>query len=274
MDDSASHYVHGTEPGEQRRLSLLNDILNQRSLREISLQRGDHVLDLGCGLGQLTRLMARAAGPSGRVVGIERSAEQLAQARRLATEAGEDGAVEFRQADVLSLALPPDEWGSFDVAHTRFLLEHLPRPLDAVRAMVRAVKPGGRIVLEDEDHDIMRLAPEAPGFERVWRAYVASYTRNGNDPHVGRRLVSLLHEAGAAPRRAAAIWFGSSAGEPTFAAWVENLCGVLVGAREDILGGGEVNAAGLDATLDAVREWGRRPEAAAWYFMSYAEGVR
>ena len=57
-----------------------------------------------------------------------------------------------------------------------------------------------RIILADDDHDVLRLWPEPPGLTDVWRAYQRSYDRHGNDPIVGRRLVQLLHQAGAQPR--------------------------------------------------------------------------
>ena len=64
-------YIHGTTPAEQQRLSLLNDLINQASLRELGLSGGERFLDIGSGLAQFTRTVARAVGPAGRVVGIE-----------------------------------------------------------------------------------------------------------------------------------------------------------------------------------------------------------
>src|SRR5213595_2680037 len=124
-----SIYIHGTSESEQKRLSLLNDVLlNQAMLREMDLRGDETILDFGAGLGQFTRAMARAV-PRGRVVGIERNEEQLAGARRLAAADDESNRVEFRSGDVLDLRLSDREWGSFDVAHARFLLEHVPDPL-------------------------------------------------------------------------------------------------------------------------------------------------
>src|SRR5205809_4813471 len=121
----SSTYIHGTSEDEQARLSRMNDVLlNPSSLRELALRGDERIIDFGSGLGQFSRAMARAV-PRGRVIGIERSEEQLATARRLAEAAGESNLVEFRQADVLNLDLG-NEAGTFDVAHTRFLLEHLP----------------------------------------------------------------------------------------------------------------------------------------------------
>src|SRR5207248_381216 len=144
---------------------------------------------------------ARAAGPGARVLGIERDPSQLALALRCAREEGEEALVEMRTGDALALPLRDEEWGSFDVAHARFLLEHVPNPLAVVEAMVRAVRPGGRIILEDDDHDVLRLWPEPLGVRLLWEAYMRTYDRLGNDPYAGRRLVEWLHRAGAAPVR-------------------------------------------------------------------------
>jgi SAM-dependent methyltransferase len=214
----SSTYIHGTSPEEQRRLSLMNDVLlNPASLREIALRGDERVIDFGSGLGQFTRAMARAV-PRGRVVGIERSDEQRAKAVRLAQEEGDNVSVEYRAGDVLNLDLG-DEWESFDVAHARFVLEHVPDPLRVVRAMVRAVKPGGRIIVADDDHGVLRLWPEPPGVVELWNAYIRTYDRIGNDPFVGRRLVQLLHQAGARPVRNSWIWFGGCAGMEYSTSW-------------------------------------------------------
>src|SRR6478609_11382391 len=96
-------YIHGTSPEEQRRLSLMNDVLlNQAELREMNLRGDERILDFGSGLGQFTRAMARAV-PRGKVVGIERDPVQLATAKRIAEADNEASLVEWRQDDVLDL---------------------------------------------------------------------------------------------------------------------------------------------------------------------------
>lgn len=267
-------YLHGTEPVEQNRLSRLNDWLNEGSLRELALSGGEQVVEFGSGLGQFARAMARAAGPSGRVVGIERSAEQLEGARERARSAGEERLVEFRAGDVLAPPLGESEWSTFDVAHARFVLEHVPDPLAVVRQMVRAVKVGGRIVLEDDDHDLLRLWPEAPGFQTLWDAYVRAIHVNRNDPFVGRRLPALLHLAGAAPRRSSVVFFGGCAGSWELGTMVENVVGIFDGARERMLEASRIDERDYRAAIDAFRAWAERPDAALWYQVLWAEGVR
>ncbi len=270
MAESSSQYIHGTDPVEQARLASINDLLNAACLQELALTGGERILDVGSGLGQFARAMARAAKRP--VVGIERSPEQLAEAKRLANVAGEEKWLELRQGDVAALPLADSEWGTFDVAFARFLLEHVPDPLSVVRTLVRAVRPGGRVVLADDDHDVMRLHPEPPGLRPIWEAFVRSYDRNGNDPFVGRRLPSLLHQAGAIPVRARWVFFGGCSGEPRFEPLVANLAQNLRGAREPILATGMIDAVGMDVALAALEAWGHRPDAAIWYATAWAEG--
>jgi ubiquinone/menaquinone biosynthesis C-methylase UbiE len=224
-------YIHGSMPKEQRRLSDLNDLLNQACLRELALKPGQAVLDVGSGLGQFTRDMARAIRPDGRVLGVEREEKRLAEAWRQAQNAGESDQIELRQGDALELPLEKGEWEQFDVAHARFVLEHVRDPGKAVRQMVRAVRQGGRIVLADDDHAVLRLWPEPPGFAELWQAYIRAYEHLGCDPFVGRRLVALLCEAGARPIRNDLIFFGSCAGAPRFPAFVRNALALISASR-------------------------------------------
>lgn len=272
--DAAGFYIHGSEAEEQHRLSRLNELINGAALRELGLQGGERILDVGSGLGQFSRAMARAAGPTARVLAIERDPAQIAEARRQAEGAGEGALVEWRRGDAATMPLAPSEWGTFEVAHTRFLLEHVPDPLAVVRGMVRAVRPGGRVVLADDDHELLRLWPEAPPVMDAWNAYIETYRAARNDPFIGRRLVSLLHEAGVQPRRNTYIFFGACSGHPDFEPLVGNLARILEGARASIAGGGRLDAAGVDRAVAAFEAWARRPDAALWYPIFWAEGTK
>lgn len=269
----SSEYIHGSSPEEQHRLSLLNGILNESCLRELNLQQGETVLDFGSGLGQFTRLIARTVGGKGRVVGIERDPDQILQARRLADSSDEANLVEFRQGDALEPPLSGSEWGTFDVAHARFLLEHVPRPGLVIAQMVRSVRPGGRVFVSDDDHGNFRPWPEPPGFQALWQAYVRSYDRLGNDPYVGRRLVSLLRDGGLTSIRNGCVFFGGCAGNDVFQAVVDNLIGALAGAKESILSGELLDEESFSSGLDGLQHWKRHPSAALWYAACCAEGV-
>lgn len=269
---ATSCYLHGTDSAEQARLSLLNDLLNASCLRETAVRPGERILDVGAGLGQLTRALARAAGRP--AVAVERSAEQRARAEELARAAGDTALLDWRDGDALDLPLRADEWGTFDLGHARFILEHVPAPERVVAQLARAVRPGGRVVLCDDDHSLLRLHPEPPGLTAVWNAFVRTYDRNGNDPYVGRRLPALLAGAGLLPRRATWIFLGGCAGEAAFPGMVENLAGNLRGAREAIAATGALSLGQVDEAVAALGAFARQGGAALWYAFPWAEGIR
>src|SRR5439155_1737320 len=102
-----------------------------------------------------------------------------------------------------------------------------------------------------------RLWPEPAGFGRLWSAYLRTYERVGNDACVGHRLVSLLLQAGATPRRNTWLFFGACAGQPVvLAAYIDNLVRVLESAREPIVSLGDVDRSFFEESLAAVRDWG------------------
>lgn len=267
-------YIHGSSDEERQRLTLMNDLINAKCLRELHLQDETSIVDFGSGLGQFTCAMARALREGSRVVGIERDPNQIARAGAQARAAGAEGRVVFRQGDVSAPPLEADEWGRFDLAHSRFLLEHHPDPAGVVQQMLSAVRPGGRIVLADDDHELLRLWPEASEAMSAWRAYVQLYEVLGTDAFVGRRLVALLHGAGARPQRNTYVFYGACASEPHFAGLVDNLVGVLAGARDAVVQAQLMTPAAYDAGTESLRAWKRRPDAALWYAINWAEGTR
>lgn len=274
MATGREDYIHGTARDEQTRLARLNHLLNRQSIARLSPRAGDRILDVGCGFGLLAHEIATRVGAAGCVVGVEREAAQIEAGERMAREAGARTRAEIRRGDAYDLPLSATEWGSFDVAHARFLLEHVARPADVVSAMVRAVRPGGRIVLEDDDHDALIVYPPVPAFEAVWRAYARTYEASGKDPRIGRRLVALLAAAGAAPVRCDWPFFGACAGSETFDVIAVNCRAILHGARDAMVATGGITPADFDAGIAAFDAWCGRDDVSYWYCTFWAEGVR
>jgi SAM-dependent methyltransferase len=183
--------------------------------------------------------------------------------------------VELRQGEVSSPPLATREWGTFDLAHARFLLKHVHDPATVVRRMIQTLRPRGRIILADDDHDLLRIWPEPRGFLSLWQAYMQSYRLYGTDPNIGRQLVSLIRVAGAQPIRNTLIFFGGCSGDPNFRAYVENLAGViLITAKDRILSAGLLSGKSFDESLAALGPWGKRQDAALWYGLCWAEGIK
>ncbi|GIG88225.1 class I SAM-dependent methyltransferase [Plantactinospora endophytica] len=100
----------------------------------------DHVLDVGCGTGETTRLAARLAD-RGRVTGIDLSAPMLEQARAAASAAGLRH-VEFVRSDAQVHPFPD---ASFDVAISQFGIMFFADPVAAFANLRSALRPGGRL---------------------------------------------------------------------------------------------------------------------------------
>ncbi|MBY0587901.1 methyltransferase domain-containing protein [bacterium] len=91
--------------------------------------------------------------------------------------------------------LPFDDCG-FDYVQCRFLLEYLRSPERALAEMFRVLKPGGRLLLQDLDGQLLWHYPEDPVVTRVLGVVLSSLSRTGFDPLVGRKLYTLTKLAG------------------------------------------------------------------------------
>jgi len=105
---------------------------------------GDRVLDVGCGTGYFTRVMAQAVAPGGSALGVDPSREVIASARRVTRLANctfTEGIAEAVDA--------PD--GNYDVVVSSLMIHHLPEPLrpQAIREMFRVLRPGSRVLVAD-----------------------------------------------------------------------------------------------------------------------------
>ncbi len=235
---------------------IVEQLLNAACVAELALASTDKVLDVGCGDGALTALIAARAAA---VLAIDRSSSAEIVAR--AAAAG----FEFRRGEATALPLHPGERGRFDVAHARFVLESQRDALPVVCSMVDAVRPGGRVVLADDDHAALSLWPPVPEFERVWRRYATAFDEAGNDARAGAKLVQLLGDAGARPRKARSLSFGCCAGEPEFPAAIARLGEVVASVG--------LEAGVVRAGTTALREFAARRDATIWYVLRWAEAT-
>ncbi len=265
-------YIHGTHVQEQDRLSVLNDLLNDRCLAKLQLQGDESILDIGCGLGLFSRQL-RALVPHGKVVGVERKSEQITRGIELAMARGYKGEVDFRKGSAYDLPLLRDEAGTFDLVFIRFLLEHLQDPLLAVQQAHTALRSGGRIILVDDDHANFRITPAQPAFERLWPAYCRVYESLGQDPYIGRKLVTLLHQGGFGEFKADFVLFGGAKSEDNFMHYASNLIGIIAGAKEEIIELG-MQQVDFDDDIAALGAWAQLPDATLWYSANWAEGVK
>jgi ubiquinone/menaquinone biosynthesis C-methylase UbiE len=157
-------------------------------LEQMALQRGQHVLEVGCGAGDDVRVIARRVGPSGRVLGIDASPTIVAEAQRRTEH---HLPIEFRVGDAMALDLPD---GCVDRCRAERLLMHVRgEPAAVVAELARVLRPHGRLVLFDLDWDTLVV----DGADReLTRRIVRSYSDGVPNGWVGRALPRLLLDAG------------------------------------------------------------------------------
>lgn len=154
------------------------------------IERGAQILDVGCGPGSITIDLARLVGPTGHVTGIDASAAVIEQARALATAQGVTN-VTFEVGDAYAVDAVD---GSFDVVHAHQVLQHLGRPIDALREWRRLTR--GIVAARDVIYSSTAIYPELPALV-LWRdAIVALQRANGGEADAGSRLKAWALSAG------------------------------------------------------------------------------
>jgi SAM-dependent methyltransferase len=167
--------------------------ITERLLDDAGLMSGMRVLDLGCGSGDVSLMIARRVGPTGQVVGIDRNADAVAGARARFAKLAIDWA-SFIEGDLVE---PSFDGGPFDAIVVRRVLMYLPDPTATLRRLLPQLRSGGRVILQEHDATMLpgRLAP-LPEHEKLLRLMWKTVEREGADVHIGFRLPAILADAG------------------------------------------------------------------------------
>ncbi len=120
-------------------------MLEKRVIEAIELQKGDTVLDLGCGSGVNLVHLHEVVGPAGKIIALDYSEEMLAVAKALAVENGWRN-IQFIQGDAAKVELPRH---SLDGAVCTFVLSAMPGEDAAIRTVATALKPHRKFVVFD-----------------------------------------------------------------------------------------------------------------------------
>jgi SAM-dependent methyltransferase len=170
------------------------------------------------------------------------------------------------QGDAHSLRFPD---ASFDLVYARYLLEHVSDPQRVLHEMGRAVRPGGRVAVCENDVSLLRFDPPVPAFDHAWDVFTRFQATLGGDGLIGRRLYRLFRTAGFAGIELSVQpevhWHGS----PGYVAWVHNIIGNLESARTGMVAARVISEGALnvavaelerlksDSTGSAVFVWNR-----------------
>lgn len=154
------------------------------------LRQGEHVLDVACGTGVVTRLAAERVGPKGSVAGLDVNPGMLEVAR---TETPPDLAIHWYEASAEAMPLPDN---AYDVVLCQMGLQFIPNKLAALREMRRVLGAGGRIHLNVPGPKPPLFALMKEALARHLGSEVAGFTDIVFSLHDVTGVRDLLEQAG------------------------------------------------------------------------------
>jgi SAM-dependent methyltransferase len=179
---------------------MLNQVdeMTERLLDDAGIGPGMRVLDIGCGPGAVSLMIARRVGSTGHVYGVDQNPQMLDLARRAAHDAG------FLNLTFLEggFAVAFPERGTLDAVVGRRVLMYQPDAAQAVAQLVDAIRPGG--VIAFHEHDMIAISASVtplPLHDRV-RSWLREMLRlEGANLRMGFGLHSALCVGGLTVQR-------------------------------------------------------------------------
>ena len=174
-------YVFGDTDLAAARLATVAEIFASTSrafLSDFARESFDLALDLGCGTGHTTHLIAKVLGPRC-TIGIDRSESFLSLARPTATSR-----ISFVKHDITAVPFPT---GAADLIYCRFLLTHLASPRIQLEKWSAQLRSGGILLLEEVEW----IRTTDPVFKTYLEILAAMLDRHGNKLYVGPLLETM-----------------------------------------------------------------------------------
>jgi ubiquinone/menaquinone biosynthesis C-methylase UbiE len=187
-------YALGYSTDEERRLALqakMFEGLTEDLLRRAGVAAGMDVLDIGCGIGDVSFLAARLVGPSGSVVGIDRGDDSIETARRRARSLGIEN-VTFVTADISGFETDK----MFDAVIGRLILLYLPDPAQSLQRLSSRLRLGGVMAFQEMDMSTF-LPPGTPVLRTRALTWVYdAFGAAGAQREMGPKLPHIFMNAG------------------------------------------------------------------------------
>ncbi|MCW8889133.1 MAG: methyltransferase domain-containing protein [Sedimenticola sp.] len=214
--------------GELSRLKRQGELFKEietRTLRQCGLKNSDSVLELGCGPGFVTKILAEIAN-EGALISVDNDPDLLSQLNSSEFIKPKKG---FRSIEASADSLPlEDDWSDFSYA--RFLLQHVTTPQSVVNEAYRCTKPGGLFCAVDSDDGLILHYPEDKAIDQFLSNAQSKQIEYGGDRFIGRKLFNSFKCAGFENIKASVLSLTTTEVPP------EILFGILFGYKSTLVG--------------------------------------
>jgi len=190
----APEYVLGYSDVEFERLQRQGALfrpLSEAVFLRAEISTGMNVLDLGCGVGDVSLIAADLVGPSGSVLGVDKSPESVDIAKQRLAAAGKSW-VRFATTDIDRFTT---ETG-FDAVIGRFVLMYQRDPAMTLRRVSAFLRPNGILAFHEMCMPMARCVPTGALFRRTLDWIIATFERAGVEVDMGAKLAQTFAAAG------------------------------------------------------------------------------
>jgi predicted O-methyltransferase YrrM len=180
------------ENEEFERMKQIEDTFDEKTkelIQNSGIAPGWNCLELGTGAGSVLKWMSFAVGNEGNVIGIDKNIKFI--------KSIDANNIQKIEGDILAIEL---ESNSFDLIHARYVLIHITESEKVIKKLIKALKPGGVIILEEPDFTSAKIIsdrqPHEQAHQRVNEAMNQMFINLGLNPSFGLKLPSILQSNG------------------------------------------------------------------------------
>ena len=188
-------YILGTDAEELHRLGIQHQVWAeeaQRGWRNAEFHAGQTLLDLGSGPGFCAKELAYIAGQEGRVIAVDMSETYIAHLKQMTS---------IYQLNIEPVLANFDEMvlqdSSIDGMYCRWALAWLTNPIEVLKKVYKALKPGGKMVIHEYyDWSTHQTEPKIPALATAIAAALKSFKESPGEINIGRELPKILEDMG------------------------------------------------------------------------------
>ena len=195
MEQTEKEYLFGTNEPELARLQFQHEVwrpMTDPFLQRLGIQKEWKCLDAGAGPGFVSMDLRKLVGDNGEITLLEPSTYYINSFKSVA-EKNNWSNIKYVQGTVEESELPGNY---YDFIFSRWVISFVPDPEKFVSNLVKALKPGGILAIEDYNYDGLSLFPKGGAWDRMPEVMKNYYKFGGGDPYVASKLPGLYRKCG------------------------------------------------------------------------------